>query len=51
MTDTQQLRKKISQKCIEVLEKKTQKGRISIEEIEKTITLEIQNAVKEELSR
>ncbi len=49
MTDLQKLRKELSKKCIEILEKEIQKGRIPLNEIEMIITTEINNIAKNEL--
>lgn len=48
MTDTQVIRKKISQNCISSLEKRTNKSRISQEEIINIIVSEVVKVVNYE---
>lgn len=48
MTDTQVIRRKISQNCISSLEKQTQKSRISQDEIQSIIVSEVVKVVKDE---
>jgi hypothetical protein len=48
MTDTQVIRRKISQNCINLLEKQAQKSRVSQDEIQNIIISEVVKVVKNE---
>jgi len=48
MTDTQVIRKKISQNCINSIEEKIKKNRLTPEEIQNIVISEITKVIKEE---
>lgn len=48
MTDTQNIRKEISKNCIDLIENKIKKSRLTPDEIQEVIVSEIVNNIKKE---